>query len=132
MEVIGCFLLVCFGGGSEGGVFALFWIFFNSLFYISSTAMKIAWAVCVFSSVQKYLHESRHNHALKRVRGIGGRFFSIKDEPEDALKEVRKKACSVDLNVSETDLVRIGQDFEDSQPEWCISSMICSRDTILV
>ena len=36
----------------------------------------------LFNFQQKYVHESRHKHAVKRERGKGGRFLSNKGKDE--------------------------------------------------
>uniref|UniRef100_A0A673CNT0 Nuclear transcription factor Y subunit n=1 Tax=Sphaeramia orbicularis TaxID=375764 RepID=A0A673CNT0_9TELE len=42
---------------------------------------------------RKYLHESRHRHAMQRKRGDGGRFFSPKDKEEMALALAQVRSC---------------------------------------
>lgn len=37
----------------------------------------------LFLVQQPYLHESRHQHALRRARGCGGRFLNTKPEKKD-------------------------------------------------
>uniref|UniRef100_A0A671TGU0 Nuclear transcription factor Y subunit n=1 Tax=Sparus aurata TaxID=8175 RepID=A0A671TGU0_SPAAU len=44
---------------------------------------------------RKYLHESRHRHAMQRKRGDGGRFFSPKDKEEMALALAQVRSCVI-------------------------------------
>jgi hypothetical protein len=68
--------------------------------------------ICQFSFLQQFLHQSRHEHAVKRVRGPSGRFLTAA-EKEAAEKE------AVDEDVS---FVGRGNTPEEgtSQDEECI------------
>ena len=48
----------------------------SQLFFIFKARAKLEAAGRIPKERRKYLHESRHRHALKRVRGEGGKFNS--------------------------------------------------------
>ncbi|KAJ6716197.1 TRANSCRIPTION FACTOR Y SUBUNIT A-1 putative-RELATED [Salix koriyanagi] len=47
-----------------------------------------------------YLHESRHQHAMRRARGCGGRFLNTKKLDNNATSPTSEKEGSGDLNSS--------------------------------
>ncbi|KAH0985295.1 hypothetical protein GBA52_012472 [Prunus armeniaca] len=53
-----------------------------------------------------YLHESRHQHALRRARGCGGRFLNAKknDNQQDEMSSGDKSQPNINLNSDKSEL----------------------------
>lgn len=54
--------------------------------------------------LQPYLHESRHQHALRRARGCGGRFLNSKKTENQQRKETGNSQDHINLNSGKNDL----------------------------
>lgn len=48
--------------------------------------------------VQPYLHESRHQHAMRRARGCGGRFLNTKKLDDNVVSSTLEKGTNSDGN----------------------------------
>eukprot|EP01097_Dermamoeba_algensis_P005657 TRINITY_DN3589_c1_g2_i1.p1 TRINITY_DN3589_c1_g2~~TRINITY_DN3589_c1_g2_i1.p1 ORF type:complete len:164 (-),score=30.89 TRINITY_DN3589_c1_g2_i1:205-696(-) len=78
-----------------------------------------------------YMHESRHRHALRRARGLGGRFLTTKETKDLKSKDVKKDDLDMPysaLGLSETLPVVNLQQLSHSQQQALMSGDITSLD----
>ena len=65
------------------------------------TRKKLNYKYNMINNEKKYIHESRHKHAMNRERGKGGRFLS-KKEKEIIMNKSDTKKCETNSEISTT------------------------------